>query len=194
MLQGSNCQAAVDRDYQMIVAMGVSNQPPDVEHLVLMLEWTIANTSQVPKTLIADAGYWSEDNAKAREDRGVDLDKLLELPFYPFGQLTTACACPLAAWNYRNAASVLPVVDDENRMLGLLRLHDLVRAGLANAPAKQGTTDDSPAMAEAATLPSELEASAKTSRGDQSCGARCGRRDHGWRALVWTAWGAEQAV
>ncbi len=51
---------------------GVSNQPPDVEHLVPMLERTIANTSQVPRTLIADAGCWSEDNAKACEDRGVD--------------------------------------------------------------------------------------------------------------------------
>jgi hypothetical protein len=72
VLQGYNCQAVVDGDHQVIVAMGVSNQPPDVEHLVPMLERTITNTSQVPKTLIADAGYWSEDNAKACEDRGVD--------------------------------------------------------------------------------------------------------------------------
>ena len=72
VLQGYNCQAVVDGDHQVIVAMGVSNQPPDVEHLVPMLERTITNTSQVPKTLIADAGYWSEDNAKACEQRGVD--------------------------------------------------------------------------------------------------------------------------
>ena len=72
LLQGYNCQAAVDGDHQVIVAMGVSNQPPDVEHLVPMLERTIANTGQAPVTLIADAGYWSEDNAKACEDRGVD--------------------------------------------------------------------------------------------------------------------------
>ena len=72
LLQGYNCQAAVDGDHQVIVAMGVSNQPPDVEHLVPMLERTIANTAQVPTTFIADAGYWSEDNAKACEKRGVD--------------------------------------------------------------------------------------------------------------------------
>jgi transposase len=72
VLQGYNCQAAVDGDHQVIVAMGVSNQPPDVEHLVPMLERTIANTSQVPETFIADAGYWSEANAKACEDRGAD--------------------------------------------------------------------------------------------------------------------------
>jgi hypothetical protein len=33
-------QAAVDGDHQVIVAMGVSNQPPDPEHLVPMLERT----------------------------------------------------------------------------------------------------------------------------------------------------------
>jgi len=52
--------------------MGVSNQPPDVEHLEPMLERVIANTAQAPKTFLADAGYWSEDNAKACEKHGVD--------------------------------------------------------------------------------------------------------------------------
>ncbi|MCX5967636.1 MAG: hypothetical protein NTV57_08360 [Cyanobacteria bacterium] len=28
-IQGYNCQAAVDGDHQVIVAVGVSNQPPD---------------------------------------------------------------------------------------------------------------------------------------------------------------------
>jgi hypothetical protein len=55
-IQGYNCQAAVDGDHQVIVAIGVSNQPPDVEHLEPMLERTIANTGQVPKAFIADAG------------------------------------------------------------------------------------------------------------------------------------------
>jgi transposase len=72
LLQGYNCQAVVDGDHQVMVAMGVSNQSPDPEHLVPMLERTIANTAQVPRTFIADAGYWSEDNATACEERGVD--------------------------------------------------------------------------------------------------------------------------
>jgi hypothetical protein len=50
--------------------MGVSNQPPDVEHLEPMLERTIANTGACPKTFIADAGYWSEDNVSTCEKRG----------------------------------------------------------------------------------------------------------------------------
>jgi transposase len=72
LLQGYNCQAAVDGDHQVIVAMGVSNQPPDPEHLVPMLERTIANTGACPETFIADAGYWSEENATACEEQGVD--------------------------------------------------------------------------------------------------------------------------
>jgi arabinose-5-phosphate isomerase len=35
--------------------------------------------------------------------------------------------------NRRKAIAVLPVVDENQRMLGLLRLHDLVQAGLTRA-------------------------------------------------------------
>jgi len=43
-LQGYNCQLAVDSDHQVIVAVGVSNQPPDVVHLEPMLQ-RIATTA-----------------------------------------------------------------------------------------------------------------------------------------------------
>ena len=80
MLQGYNCQAAVDGDHQVIVAVGVSNQPPDVELLEPMLERMIANTGACPERFIAVAagfceavaGYWSEDNVSACEKRGAD--------------------------------------------------------------------------------------------------------------------------
>jgi hypothetical protein len=52
--------------------MGVSNQPSDEKHLEFMLEPTISNTAQARLTLIADAGYWSKNNAKACEEKGVD--------------------------------------------------------------------------------------------------------------------------
>ena len=71
-IQGYNCQASVDGDHQVIVAIGVSNQPPDVEHLPAMLERTIANTGQLPRTFIGDAGYWSESNVAECHRRGVD--------------------------------------------------------------------------------------------------------------------------
>ena len=72
MVQGYNCQAVVDGDHQVIVAVGVSNQAPDVEHLGPMLERTIANTGAIPETFLADAGYWSEDNAEICSEAQTD--------------------------------------------------------------------------------------------------------------------------
>ena len=72
LLQGYNCQLAVDSDHQVIVAVGVSNQPPDVEHLEPMLERIVASAGAVPDVMTLDAGYWSEDNANGLQDQGID--------------------------------------------------------------------------------------------------------------------------
>jgi hypothetical protein len=71
-LQGYNCQLAVDSDHQVIVAVGVSNQPPDVEHLEPMLQRIAASAGALPDVMTLDAGYWSEDNANACADQGID--------------------------------------------------------------------------------------------------------------------------
>ena len=71
-LQGYNCQLAVDSDHQVIVAAGVSNQPPDVEHLEPMLQRIATTAGALPEVMTLDAGYWSEDNAKACADKGID--------------------------------------------------------------------------------------------------------------------------
>jgi transposase len=71
-LQGYNCQVAVDSDHQVIVAVGVSNQPPDVEHLEPMLERILASTGELPDVMTMDAGFWSEGNAKACADQGIE--------------------------------------------------------------------------------------------------------------------------
>ena len=62
-IQGYNCQAMVDAAHQIIVAEAVTNQPPDVEHLVPMIARTVENCGEKPAALIADAGYFSEANA-----------------------------------------------------------------------------------------------------------------------------------
>jgi hypothetical protein len=71
-LQGYNCQLAVDSAHQVIVAVGVSNQPPDVEHLEPMLQRIAASAGALPDVMTLDAGYWSEDNANACSDQGID--------------------------------------------------------------------------------------------------------------------------
>lgn len=69
-IAASNCQAAVDGDLQVIVAMGVSNQPPDVEHLEPMLERTIANTGACPEAFTAvAAGFCAAVGKMARKLR-----------------------------------------------------------------------------------------------------------------------------
>ena len=71
-IQGYNCQAAVDGDHQVIVAIGVSNQASDAVHLLPMLERIEANTGQQPDAFIADAGFCSTANLEACEERGLN--------------------------------------------------------------------------------------------------------------------------
>ena len=61
-VQAYNCQAMVDDAHQIIVAEAVTNQPPDVEHLVPMIARTVENCGKKPTRVIADAGYFSEAN------------------------------------------------------------------------------------------------------------------------------------
>jgi len=71
-LQGYNCQLAVDSDHQVIVAVGVSNQAPDVEHLEPMVQRIADTAGALPDVLTTDAGYWSEANAEHCEQLGID--------------------------------------------------------------------------------------------------------------------------
>jgi len=70
-LQAYNAQAAVS-DSQVIVAHAVTNQPPDQEHLIPMLERVHANCGRFPTVLTADAGYLSESNIGYCEVNRVD--------------------------------------------------------------------------------------------------------------------------
>jgi hypothetical protein len=71
-IQGYNCQLAVDSDHQVIVATGVSNQAPDVEHLEPMVQRIAVTAGALPDVMTADAGYWSQDNADLCAGQGID--------------------------------------------------------------------------------------------------------------------------
>jgi hypothetical protein len=71
-IQGFNAQAAVDEAHQIIVAQALTNQPPDVEHFVPMMEQIIENCGDVPDAVTADAGYFSEENVLRAAERGID--------------------------------------------------------------------------------------------------------------------------
>jgi len=71
-IQGYNTQSVVDDRAQIIVAHAVTNQAPDQEHLLPLMERTIANCGAVPEKLTADAGYFSQNNVQYCEERGLD--------------------------------------------------------------------------------------------------------------------------
>lgn len=71
-IQGYNAQAMVDEEHQIIVAADVSNQSPDAEHLIPMLDRTIDNCQAVPQKMSGDTGYFSEANVVRAHSRGVE--------------------------------------------------------------------------------------------------------------------------
>ncbi len=70
-LQAYNAQIAVDEKSQVIVAEALTNQAPDQEHLLPMVERVIANCGEAPDVLTADAGYFSQANVEHCERRGI---------------------------------------------------------------------------------------------------------------------------
>jgi len=61
-VQGYNAQAVVDEQTQVIVAQALTNQSPDPEHLVPMIEQVKQNCGKYPAKLSADTGYYSDMN------------------------------------------------------------------------------------------------------------------------------------
>lgn len=72
-IQGYNAQAAVDSDYQVVVAAMVTNQAADSPHVELMTEQIEENNGRLPNEMSLDAGYYSDANVKYLEDKGVDV-------------------------------------------------------------------------------------------------------------------------
>jgi len=72
-IQAYNAQAAVDVDSQIIVAAQLSNQAADGPHLVGMVEQVQQATGKRPVEVLADAGYFSEDNVTTLRERGMSV-------------------------------------------------------------------------------------------------------------------------
>ena len=70
-VQAYNAQAVVSEDH-VIIAHAVTNQAPDNEHLVPMMERVDANCDGLPDLFTADSGYWSEKNGAYCDAKGVD--------------------------------------------------------------------------------------------------------------------------
>lgn len=71
-IQGYNAQIAVDAHAQVIVAQHVTSAAPDVEELMPAVSAIGRVLGQRPAKVLADAGYWSEQNLQALATRGID--------------------------------------------------------------------------------------------------------------------------
>jgi transposase len=71
-VQAYNGQAAVDGDHQVIVACQLSQDANDKRLLEPMVTQAIAQTGCKPDTVMADPGYYSEENVAAMQTLGVE--------------------------------------------------------------------------------------------------------------------------
>jgi transposase len=67
-----NAQAVVDDAHQVIIATRLDNRGADSPAFSDMLDLVMRNCGASPVQVLADAGYFSEDNVKAAESRGID--------------------------------------------------------------------------------------------------------------------------
>ena len=67
-----NAQTVVDDTHQVIVATRLSNRTADCPEFASMLDEIEANCGTRPGQVLADAGYFSEDNVAAAAGRGID--------------------------------------------------------------------------------------------------------------------------
>ncbi len=88
-IQGYNAQAAVDACSQVIVAAGLTNSAADAGQLVPLVDRVEANLGVRPRQVSADAGYCSETNLEALEERGID-------GYVATGRMSRSYRCPPA--------------------------------------------------------------------------------------------------
>ena len=71
-IQGYNAQVAVDDAFQVIVSQHVTPTAPDVNELVAAIDAIKKKLGRKPKAVLADAGYWSENNAEVLSKQRID--------------------------------------------------------------------------------------------------------------------------
>lgn len=72
-IQGYNAQAAVDSEYQVVVATMVSAQAADSPHVEAMVDRIEENTGELPEQMSLDAGYYSDANVERLESKKIDV-------------------------------------------------------------------------------------------------------------------------
>lgn len=72
-IQGYNCQTAVDREAQIIVAAGVTQDTNDKQQVAPLVAKIATHAAGIfPQVVSADAGYFSEGNCLVLSDNGIN--------------------------------------------------------------------------------------------------------------------------
>ncbi len=71
-VQAYNCQAAVDEKTQIILAADVTQDANDKNQAVSMVEQIRTNTSEKPKCLTADTGYYNQNQIDQLQSQGIE--------------------------------------------------------------------------------------------------------------------------
>ena len=101
-------EAAVDATAQVIVAHGLNAKQSDQHQLAPIIYAIEANLSRKPAQLSADAGYCSEANLAALEERATHLSRRGG-PSTPAQEKAAARASPRCAKKSRPAATPAPI-------------------------------------------------------------------------------------
>jgi hypothetical protein len=72
-VQGYNCQAAVDGEYQIIVAADVTQETNDKKQAEPMIAQVVANAGAAPKNVLMDCGYFSKENLGKLDKPGMEV-------------------------------------------------------------------------------------------------------------------------
>jgi transposase len=72
-VQGYNAQIAVDAKSQVIVMAAITQENPDNQHLLPMVEELQRELGELPAKLLFDAGYFNEAQIRAAEARGTSV-------------------------------------------------------------------------------------------------------------------------
>ncbi len=95
-VQGYNGHITVCGEHQIIVAQGLSNQAPDVEYFIPMVDRLLSLYGHIPEATLADAGFFSEANIRRTEE---GLDVYIAPARTPHGEKEPACDAPPAVAN-----------------------------------------------------------------------------------------------
>ena len=71
-IQGYNAQIVVEEKHQFIVASDITQETNDKKQVKPMMEELLKQLDEKPQKLLADAGYFSENNISYLKEKGID--------------------------------------------------------------------------------------------------------------------------